>query len=47
MSITGSAIKGYRILEFIDSGGFGSVYKAELDSRLYAMQLKSFEKIMC
>jgi eukaryotic-like serine/threonine-protein kinase len=39
MSITGSAIKGYRILEFIDSGGFGSVYKAELDSRLYAIKI--------
>jgi len=39
MSITGKEIQGYKIIEFIDSGGFGSVYKAEKDSRLYAIKI--------
>ena len=39
MSIIGTIIKGYKILEFIDSGGFGSVYKAEKDSALYAIKI--------
>lgn len=39
MSIIGREIQGYKIIEFIDSGGFGSVYKAEKDSRLYAIKI--------
>lgn len=39
MSIIGTEIQGYKIIEFIDSGGFGSVYKAEKDSRLYAVKI--------
>ena len=39
MSIIGTEIQGYKIIEFIDSGGFGSVYKAEKDSRLYAIKI--------
>ena len=39
MSIIGTTIKGYKIQEFIDSGGFGSVYKAEKDGNLYAIKI--------
>ena len=39
MSILGTTIKEYKILEFIDSGGFGSVYKVEKDSTLYALKI--------
>lgn len=39
MSIIGTEIQGYKIIEFIDSGGFGSVYKASKDSRLYAIKI--------
>lgn len=39
MSITGSEINGYKIIEFIDSGGFGSVYKAEKDGVLFAVKI--------
>lgn len=39
MSIIGTEIQGYKIIEFIDSGGFGSVYKAAKDSRLYAIKI--------
>ena len=39
MSITGKTIKGYKIIEFIDSGGFGSVYKAEKDGIIYAIKI--------
>lgn len=39
MSIIGTDIQGYRIIEFIDSGGFGSVYKAEKDSHFYAIKI--------
>lgn len=39
MSIIGKTIKGYKIIEFIDSGGFGSVYKAEKDGIIYAIKI--------
>ena len=39
MSIIGTTINNYKIIEFIDSGGFGSVYKAEKDSNLYAIKI--------
>jgi len=39
MNIIGTRIKGYRIIEFIDSGGFGSVYKAEKDDVFYAIKI--------
>lgn len=39
MSLIGKSIKGYAIIDFIDSGGFGSVYKAEKEGRLYAIKI--------
>jgi eukaryotic-like serine/threonine-protein kinase len=39
MSVLGSVINGYKIIEFIDSGGFGSVYKAVKESKLYAIKI--------
>ena len=39
MSISGKTINGYKIIEFIDSGGFGSVYKAEKDGIIYAIKI--------
>ena len=39
MNIIGTTIKGYKITEFIDSGGFGSVYKAEKDGTVYAIKI--------
>jgi serine/threonine-protein kinase len=39
MSIIGKEMQGYKIIEFIDSGGFGSVYKAEKNSRFYAIKI--------
>jgi len=39
MSITGTNINGYKIIQFIDSGGFGSVYKAEKDGSNYAIKI--------
>lgn len=39
MSIIGKTINNYKIQEFIDSGGFGSVYKAEKNSTLYAIKI--------
>ncbi len=35
----GSEIKGYKIIEFIDSGGFGSVYKAKKNDCIYAIKI--------
>jgi len=39
MSITGTTINGYFINEFIDSGGFGAVYKAEKNGETYAIKI--------
>lgn len=39
MSIIGTTINGYNIIQFIDSGGFGSVYKAEKDGHYYAIKI--------
>lgn len=39
MSITGTEINGYRITNFIDSGGFGSVYKAKKNGTYYALKI--------
>ena len=39
MNMIGTTINGYQITEFIDSGGFGSVYKAEKDGILYAIKI--------
>jgi len=39
MNIIGTNINGYKITEFIDSGGFGSVYKAEKDGIVYAIKI--------
>ena len=39
MNIIGTEINGYKITEFIDSGGFGSVYKAEKNGGLYAIKI--------
>ena len=39
MSLIGNNIHGYTITEFIDSGGFGSVYKAIKDEIPYAVKI--------
>lgn len=39
MNITGTTINGYFLNEFIDSGGFGAVYKAEKDGKTYAIKI--------
>lgn len=39
MNIIGAEIHGYKILEFIDSGGFGSVYLASKDRNKYAIKI--------
>jgi len=39
MSIIGTNINDYIITEYIDSGGFGSVYKAEKDGNYYAIKI--------
>lgn len=39
MSITGTTLNGYHILDFIDSGGFGSVYKAVKNGTEYAIKI--------
>jgi len=39
MNITGTEINGYKIIQFIDSGGFGSVYKAEKNGTYYAIKI--------
>ena len=39
MSITGTTLNGYHILDFIDSGGFGSVYKAVKNGNEYAIKI--------
>jgi len=39
MSLIGNTIKGYTITEFIDSGGFGSVYKAKKNKNIYAIKI--------
>jgi len=39
MNIIGTIIRDYTIIEFIDSGGFGSVYKAEKDGIYYAIKI--------
>lgn len=39
MNIIGSIINGYEILEFIDSGGFGSVYKVIKNNFQYAIKI--------
>ena len=39
MNITGTTLNGYKILDFIDSGGFGSVYKAVKNGDEYAIKI--------
>lgn len=39
MNLIGREINGYKILDFINDGGFGVVYKAEKDGKLYALKL--------
>ncbi len=39
MSVIGTTINGYQILGFIDSGGFGSVYKALKNGSEYAIKI--------
>lgn len=41
MAITGTTLNGYQILDFIDSGGFGSVYKAVKNGKEYAIKIFS------
>lgn len=39
MSLIGKTVNGYNIVDFINDGGFGVVYKAEKDGVLYALKL--------
>jgi eukaryotic-like serine/threonine-protein kinase len=39
MAVIGTNIHGYQIMSFIDSGGFGSVYKATKDGTTYAIKI--------
>jgi serine/threonine-protein kinase len=39
MNLIGKTINGYKILEFVNDGGFGVVYKAEKDGKFYALKL--------
>lgn len=39
MNLIGKTINGYKIIDFINDGGFGVVYKAEKDSQFYALKL--------
>ncbi len=39
MNLIGTIVNSYKIIEFIDSGGFGSVYKAEKDGTIYAIKI--------
>ena len=39
MNLIGRTINGYKILEFINDGGFGVVYKAKKNGQLYALKL--------
>lgn len=39
MSILGIIVNGYQFLEFIDSGSFGSVYKASKDGKSFAIKI--------
>ena len=39
MNLIGKTINDYKILEFINDGGFGVVYKAEKDGKFYALKL--------
>ena len=39
MSVLGTIIHGYSFIEFLDSGNFGSVYKATKDGETYAIKI--------
>ena len=39
MNIIGTSVNGYEIKEFVDSGGFGSVYLAIKDGKKYAIKI--------
>lgn len=39
MNLIGKIINDYKIIEFINDGGFGVVYKAEKDGQFYAIKL--------
>ncbi|MDB5225155.1 MAG: serine/threonine protein kinase [Candidatus Adlerbacteria bacterium] len=39
MNLIGKVVNGYEIVEFINDGGFGVVYKAEKEGKLYALKL--------
>ncbi len=39
MNLIGKVINGYKVLEFINDGGFGVVYKAEKAGKFYALKL--------
>lgn len=46
MAFLNENINGYRFTEFIGSGGFGSVYKAEKDGTVYAVKVFREEYIL-
>lgn len=39
MNLIGRIVSGYTIIEFINDGGFGVVYKAEKNGKFYALKL--------
>jgi serine/threonine-protein kinase len=39
MNLVGRSINGYLVINFINDGGFGVVYKAEKEGKLYALKL--------
>jgi eukaryotic-like serine/threonine-protein kinase len=39
MTVLGNTVRGYNFLEFIDNGGFGSVYKASKGEEFFAIKI--------
>jgi len=39
MQLLNQTIKGYRVISFINKGGFGAVYKAEKNGNIYAIKI--------
>ena len=46
MQLTGQTINGYKFLNFINKGGFGSVYKAEKNGVSYAVKVFEEEYVL-
>ena len=46
MQLVNHTINGYKIVSFINKGGFGSVYKAEKDGDSYAVKVFSEDYVL-